>query len=50
MSDYYFGLEFLKAYPGVYTTVFPWLSERIPVFRFASRARRTFLTGSRRAR
>ena len=28
MSDYYFGLEFLKAYPGVYTTVFPWLSER----------------------
>ena len=28
MSNYYFGLEFLKAYPGVYTTVFPWLSER----------------------
>ena len=31
MSDYYFGLEFLKAYPGVYTTVFPWLSERMDV-------------------
>jgi hypothetical protein len=36
MSDYYFGLEFLKAYPGVYTTVFPWLSERI---RFPRRSR-----------
>ena len=33
MSDYYFGLEFLKAYPGVYTTVFPWLSEPQLVFR-----------------
>ena len=37
MSDYYFGLEFLKAYPDVYTTVFPWLSERI---RFSAEARR----------
>ena len=40
MSDYYFGLEFLKAYPGVYTTVFPWLSERI---RFSFRESRAGL-------
>ena len=37
MSDYYFGLEFLKAYPGVYTTVFPWLSERFPETKRPSR-------------
>ena len=48
MSDYYFGLEFLKAYPGVYTTVFPWLSERI---RFSRRLGAGLLArGSRRAR
>lgn len=29
MSDYYYGLEFLKASTDVYKTVFPWLSERL---------------------
>ena len=31
MSDYYYGLEFLKASTDVYKTVFPWLSERMDV-------------------
>ena len=31
MSDYYYGLEFLKASTDVYKTVFPWLSERLEV-------------------
>ena len=29
MSNYYYGLEFLKASTDVYKTVFPWLSERL---------------------
>ena len=31
MSNYYYGLEFLKASTDVYKTVFPWLSERLDV-------------------
>ena len=36
MSNYYYGLEFLKASTDVYKTVFPWLSERLELsFLFA---------------